>query len=113
MDISSALEQSGLPMSCTVSAKAYMNEKEQRSAMTLGVQLAGQTLDASIFANQESVAFASQILLGDKAYGFGLKDFVENFNKSVFGPDGAYALVSTLDKQGSLTRRWVQSHGAS
>lgn len=99
MDISSALEQSGLPMSCTVSAKAYMNEKEQRSAMTLGVQLAGQTLDASIFANQESVAFASQILLGDKAYGFGLKDFVENFNKSVFGPDGAYALDIELPEE--------------
>ena len=99
MDISSALEQSGLPMSCTVSAKAYMNQQEQRSAMTLGVQLAGQTLDASIFANQESVAFASQILLGDKAYGFGLKDFVENFNKSVFGPDGAYALDIELPEE--------------
>ena len=90
MDISSALEQSGLPMSCTVSAKAYMNQQEQRSAMTLGVQLAGQTLDASIFANQESVAFASQILLGDK-----LLDLVDG-NSLIDGTSGAGILAATV-----------------
>ncbi len=92
MDLAPLLQESGLPLSGTGSMKIYTDEEAQKTAMTLGVQLGGQKLDASIFANQESVAIASDWLLGDMAYGFSLKNFVKNFNKSVFGPNGACSL---------------------
>lgn len=92
MDLASLLQESGLPMEGTGSLKFYMNEKEEKSAMTLGVQLGRQTLDASMFANGESVVIASDWLLGKEAYGIELKSFVEDYEKSVFGPNGAYSL---------------------
>lgn len=92
MDITPILQGNGLPGNGTGALKIYMDQEEQEAAMTLGVQVGGQTLDASLFGNQKGIAVASDWLLGDKAYGIGLKDFVENFNNSVFGPNGAYSL---------------------
>lgn len=91
-ELSTLLKGSGLPLSGTGSLKMYMDQEGQKAAMTLGVQLGGQTLDASIFGNQESVVIASDWLLGDKAYGVELKSFVEDFNKSVFRMDGPCSL---------------------
>lgn len=87
-----SLQGTRIPLNGTCSVKVYTNTEEQKTAMTLGVEVAGQKLDASIFANQESVAIASDCLLGDMAYGFKLENFVKNFNNSVFGPNGAYSL---------------------
>lgn len=105
------LQGDRIPLDGTGSVKIYMNEEAQKTAMTLGVQLGSQKLDASIFGNQESVVLASDWLLGDKAYGVTLKDFVENFNKSVFRMDGPYSLgielpenfQEQLDKNQKLT----------
>ena len=91
-ELSTLLKGSGLPLSGTGSLKMYMDQEGQKAAMTLGVQLGGQTLDASIFGNRESVVIASDWLLGDKAYGVELKSFVEDFNKSVFRMDGPCSL---------------------
>ncbi len=105
------LQGNRIPLDGTGFVKIYMNEEAQKTAMTLGVQLGSQKLDASIFGNQESVVLASDWLLGDKAYGVTLKDFVENFNKSVFRMDGPYSLgielpenfQEQLDKNQKLT----------
>lgn len=91
LDLSALLEQSGLPISGTGTIKFYM--EEEATVLNLGVLLAEtQKLDATLYANQDSVALASQWLLGDKAYGMNLSNLEESFNNSVFGPNGAFSL---------------------
>lgn len=93
LDLANLMAESGLPMDGTGSLKLYMDSEKGKSVMTLGVLLANiQNIDMSLFFNEDSLVLASDWLLGDKAYGVGYNNLEENFNNSVFGPDGAYSL---------------------
>lgn len=93
LDLANLMAESGLPMGGTGSLKFYMDSEKGKSVMTLGVLLANiRNMDMSLFFNEDSLVLASDWLLGDKAYGVGYNDLEENFNNSVFGPDGAYSL---------------------
>ena len=93
MDLANLMAESGLPMDGTGSLKFYMDSKNEKAVMTLGVLLAEiQNVDISLYSDEDSLVLASDLLLGDKAYGIDFNSLEENFNNSVFGPDGAYSL---------------------
>lgn len=93
LDLANLMAESGLPVGGTGSLKFYMDSEKGKSVMTLGVLLANiRNMDMSLFFNEDSLVLASDWLLGDKAYGVGYDNLDENFNNSVFGPDGAYSL---------------------
>lgn len=93
MDLANLMAESGLPMDGTGSLKFYMDSKNEKAVMTLGVLLAEiQNVDISLYSDEDSLVLASDLLLGDKAYGIDFNNLEENFNNSVFGPDGAYSL---------------------
>lgn len=80
-----------LPVEGTLSAKLYTST--EKAALTADFEVEGDTvLDASLFANKKSVVVASDVLLGDNAYGINLSKLTEKFNNSVFGPDGDLSL---------------------
>lgn len=93
MDLANLMAESGLPMDGTGSLKLYMDSKNEKAVMTLGVLLAEiQNVNISLYSDEDSLVLASDLLLGDKAYGIDFNNLEENFNNSVFGPDGAYSL---------------------
>jgi len=93
MDLANLMAESGLPMDGTGSLKFYMDSKNEKAVMTLGVLLAEiQNVDISLYSDEDSLVLASDWLLGDKAYGIDFNNLEENFNNSVFGPEGAFSL---------------------
>ncbi|MBR4057033.1 MAG: hypothetical protein IKK00_02710 [Oscillospiraceae bacterium] len=80
-----------LPVEGTLSAKVYTDT--DKAALTANFEVEGDTvLDASVLADKKSVVVASDVLLGDNAYGINLSKLTEKFNNSVFGPDGDLSL---------------------
>lgn len=55
-------------------------------------------LDASALLSTKELAVASQSLLGDQVYGANLEKLSENFDSSVFGPQGEYSLGVTAEE---------------
>ena len=86
-----------LPVEGTLSAKVYTDT--DKAALTANFEVEGDTvLDASLFADKKSVVVASDVLLGDNAYGINLSKLTEKFNNSVFGPDGDLSLGIELSE---------------
>ena len=93
MDLAALMQDSGIPLSGTASVKVYADNEKGKSVVSMGVLLGGvQNLDATIYADRESVILASDFLLGNKAYGFDLEGLEKDFNNSVFGPEGPFSL---------------------
>ena len=108
-DIATLLEAMGeYPLAKgNVSVKLFSDLHAKKAVVEAALAVdKGTELDASVFISENAVAVASDALLGKDSYGVGLKNFVENFNKSQFGEDGDYSLdieipegVNTDDKQ--------------
>lgn len=94
----------GYPVDGFASAKLYLNSKS-KAALVAGVEMDDETMfDASVFLSKDSVAMASETLLGDEAYGISLKKLAKNFEDSVFGPDGAFSLgIELPEDMGSVS----------
>ena len=89
-----------LPVEGTLSAKVYTDT--DKAALTAELEVEGDTvLDASVLADKKSVVVASDVLLGDNAYGINLSKLTEKFNNSVFGPDGDLSLGFELPEAAS------------
>ena len=99
----------GFVLDGSVSAKIYSNMKDNQMVMQAGVKLgADNNLDASMFVNKDSFAVASEWLLGQKAYGFDLKNIGENIkNSPIFGENGTYPIDIELIE--NLERRLTDS----
>ena len=82
----------GYSLDGTASVKLYL-DGEKKAAATANLEMDGDSvLDAKAFADWENIAVSSEALFGDEAYGISLKHLVENFEDSVFGPDGDLSL---------------------
>lgn len=65
------------------SMKLYYDVKNQKSALALGVDLAGDPLlDAILTFNKDAMVIGSDSLLDGKNYGIAYKNIAENFEKS-------------------------------
>lgn len=82
----------GFSVEGSASLKMYSSD-DPGLALVAGLEVDGSSvLDATLVANQNDIALASDVLFGSKAYGISLKNFVKNFENSVFGPDGEYSI---------------------
>lgn len=89
-----------LPLDGSASAKIYADLSVGKMAVTAGLRLdQSEELDASVFVSEDSIAVASQWLLGEEAYGVNLKKFSQNFKDSEFGMDGEYSLGVELPEE--------------
>ena len=111
MDLKTLLADSGLALDGTGSVKVYTDTENEKSVITLGVQLDQlQEMDASLYVAPDNAVLASQWLLGDKAYGITLQSFAEDFNKSVFRMDGPYSLGIELPENYQLVPEGAQKY---
>ncbi len=87
----------------TASLKMYFNDTPA-AALVAGVNMGGvSALDITAVLDSERLAVMSEVLLGESAYGIAFDDFVNKFESSVFGPEGAYSLgLSAEDIQEML-----------
>lgn len=81
------------------SAKVYLDTAKPAAALTVAAGGSGlQIIDALMYLDQSNLALDLGGMLLDGAYGINLEDFEENFDSSVFGPDGAYSLGYSYDE---------------
>lgn len=85
----------GIGLDLKASGKVYYDaavKDDPRGALAVDVALAGSSLfDLLLTGGRDEVALSSRVLLGEEAYGVSLENFWDNFDGSVFGPDGAYS----------------------
>jgi len=81
------------------SAKVYLDTAKPAAALTVAAGGSGlQIIDALMYLDQSNLALDLGGMLLDGAYGINLEDFEENFDSSIFGPDGAYSLGYSYDE---------------
>ncbi len=81
-----------------LSAKLYFDLSALATAFQLAASMDGDALiDALAYISGEQIAISSEALLGEEAYGIIFKDIEKNFDDSIFGEDGAYALPFTYE----------------
>ena len=79
--------------------KAQRMIEENMKLVDAVAELGGTPLlDASALLSTKELAVASQSLLGDQVYGANLEKLSENFDSSVFGPQGEYSLGVTAEE---------------
>lgn len=77
----------------TASIKIYTDAKAAQAAITADVKMDGSSLvDGTLILTEKELVLSSDALLGDDAYGINIEKLAENFEDSVFGPDGEYSL---------------------
>ena len=88
----------GLPIDGRVNVKAY-GSKGYDAAVTAGVEIAGSNLaDACLRVSEDEIVIFSDVVLGDDAYGINLDNAAENYETSLFGPNGAFYFgVDSID----------------
>lgn len=81
----------------TASAKIYTDFNNSKIAVAAKVDADMlDEIDATLFLSDESVAVASDWLLGADSYGVALEDFAARFEDSEFGPQGDFSLGTDL-----------------
>lgn len=80
-------------LNLSASLKYYTDVTHGKAALTAALASGGVSVaDALLYIADKSVSLSSSALFGKDVYGFSLDNFVENFNNSEFGEDGAYSL---------------------
>ena len=89
----------GLDVDSTATFKIYSGG-EDGAAFSADVTVRDQLfLDAAIMASKTDITVTSQKLLGEAAYGIDLEKAPENFESSVFGPNGPFSVgLESLDE---------------
>ncbi len=77
----------------TASIKVYTDAEAAQAAIAADVKMDGTSLvDGALIVTEKELVLSSDALLGDNAYGINIEKLAENFEDSIFGPDGAYSL---------------------
>ncbi len=80
-------------------AKMYLDTAAPAAGLNVGVSGSGMdVIDAYLFLNKSTLALQVGGLFLNEAYGINLDDFEENFDSSIFGPDGAYSIGFSYDE---------------
>ena len=97
LDLEKLLQGQNIPLSGTGYMKFYMNEKQQKAVISIGAETSIiQDISANIYTDKDSLVISSDWLLGDKAFGLEMDNLADDFNNSVFGPNGTYSLGVTI-----------------
>ena len=76
--------------------KLYVDSSQPLFGLEAGIEMESlNLLDASLIIGYEDIAVKSDAILGTKAYGIDLTTFAQNFETSIFGPEGEYSLGLT------------------
>ncbi len=110
LDLATLLENfyGTAPIDGDVSLKMYADQTPA-FAIVGALNLAGaETLDFTAAVDAERFALLSEVILGNDAYGITFAEFMDNFDNSVFGPDGTYSLGVSADDIAELFAASVQ-----
>lgn len=72
-------------------ASIKLYSSDSKAALVADVKIEGVSLDATLIAGKDEVAISSEALFGKKSYGVNFKKLVNNFEDSIFGPDGEFS----------------------
>ena len=89
----------GVRVDAAAQLKLY-SDGNDGAALAADLKLGGVTfLDVLLNATKQDITLTSNAILGNTAYGVDLEKAAEQFNTSVFGPNGPYSLgIDTLDE---------------
>lgn len=89
----------GVNVDAAAQLKLY-SDGDDGAALAADLKIGGATfLDALVNATKQDITLTSDALLGDAVYGVDLEKSAENFDNSVFGPNGSYSLgVESVDE---------------
>ncbi len=93
-DIAKLEDSLGMKLEATADATLFMDKDDAKFALTLGGKYQKKDLlEAKFYLDLNNAIVAEcEEILGKDALGIGLKDLPKRLEKSVFGPDGDYAL---------------------
>lgn len=102
----------GFPIPLSASAKIYADSDAPTpaEAFTFNIGVQDVTIfDMLMYINADYFAVKSNSLIGDDAYGINYDNALENFNSSIFGPNGPFSLgeefyeyIGTLSSASSI-----------
>ncbi len=97
----------GIGVDVDGAVKLYFDGNNE-AGLNLSVSSKGTTLsDLTVVADDSRVALTSDTLLGGEVYGTAFATFIEKFDDSIFGPDGAYSLGISSDDLSAIVSEWA------